>query len=388
MGFIKAFRGSVGGTLANQWKDFYVPRQDLPQSALIIQAVPNGVNAGRGSNVKNSDNIISNGSKIVVPEGMALITMQDGKITGCVMEAGGFIYQNDDVYSKSFFAGDGILASTVKQSWEIFKFGGIPGSQQTAFYVNLKEIPNNLFGTQGDGIFFDDMFLNTQVQCRVRGSYTFKIEDPILFISKFVPQTYLQPNAPILDVSDPDNDLGMQIFNEIVGTLSAAFSAYSNSSGGRIANIQRDSIGFAKSMAQAIEDAYQWKSDRGLVLCKTAIVSIEYDEDTQKLLSDVKKADALSGHRGASFMQQSIARGMQAMGESGNGGADLAFMGVGLNAAQGMMGAFGNMQTPQQPQPKSEPSAVEKLKELKEMLDAGLITQNDYDKAKAQILGI
>lgn len=39
-----------------------------------------------------------------------------------------------------------------------FKFGGQPGSQQLAFYVNLKEIPNNKFGTQSE-IYWDDAFL-------------------------------------------------------------------------------------------------------------------------------------------------------------------------------------------------------------------------------------
>ena len=69
--------------------------------------------------------IITNGSKIVVPEGTALITMQDGAITGMVAEPGGFIYTSEDPNSKSLFSGGGILASTIGQSWERFKFGGI-----------------------------------------------------------------------------------------------------------------------------------------------------------------------------------------------------------------------------------------------------------------------
>ena len=30
MGFIKAFTGALGGTFADQWQDFYMPRQDVP----------------------------------------------------------------------------------------------------------------------------------------------------------------------------------------------------------------------------------------------------------------------------------------------------------------------------------------------------------------------
>ena len=36
------------------------------------------------------------------------------------------------------------------------------------------------------------------------------------------------------------------------------------SKGNRITKIQGDQIGFAQSLSQAVEDAYQWKSDRGL----------------------------------------------------------------------------------------------------------------------------
>lgn len=31
MGFIKAFAGSLSSTFADQWKDYYVPRSDVPQ---------------------------------------------------------------------------------------------------------------------------------------------------------------------------------------------------------------------------------------------------------------------------------------------------------------------------------------------------------------------
>ena len=78
MGFIKAFAGAIGGTFADQWKDFFVPMPGVPATAGTYPAVLQSTNAGRGSNTKGSNNIISNGSKILVPEGMALITLQEG----------------------------------------------------------------------------------------------------------------------------------------------------------------------------------------------------------------------------------------------------------------------------------------------------------------------
>ena len=388
MGFIKAFAGAIGGTFADQWKDYLVPMSGVPATAGIYPAVPQGTNAGRGSNTHGSNNIITNGSKIVVPEGMALITMQDGSITGLITEPGGFTFTSDDPNAKSIFSGDGIVSSLITQSWERFKYGGQPGAQQAAFYVNLKEIPNNRFGTQSE-IYWDDAFFGTQVGAVTRGTYTLKIVDPILFIKNFVPANYLS-DGEVFDFADMDNDAGAQLFNEVVSSLAAAFSNYTNdpSKGNRISKIQGDQIGFAQSLSQAVDDAYQWKTDRGLEIVKVAIQAIEYDDDTKELLKDVKKADALSGARGNSFMQQSVARGMQAAGENG-GGAGMAFMGMGMNAAGGVMGAVQQpvQQQPAQPaQPAEDP--YEKLSKLKKMLDEGLITQEDYDEQKKKLLGV
>lgn len=395
MGFIKAFSGALSGTFADQWKDFYGPKSGVPATAAVFIAEPRGTNNARGENYKGSDNIITNGSKIIVPEGTALITMQDGQITGMIAEPGGFEFKSDDSNSKSIFSGDGILSSTITESWERFKFGGQPGSEQLAFYVNLKEIPNNKFGTQSE-IYFDDAYLNTQVGAITRGTYTLKIVDPLLFVKNFVPQSYLAANAPVFDFSDMDNAASEQLFNEVVSTLGAAFSNYTNdpSKGNRISKIQSDQIGFASAMSAAVEEAYNWKSSRGLEIVKTAILAIEYDDDTKALLSDVKKADALSGNRGNSFMQQSVARGMEASGENG-GGSAMAFMGMGMQAASGMM-----QNTNQNANASVNPfintsnnqtntvDPYEELTKLKGLLDNGIISQEEFDAKKKSLLGI
>ena len=382
MGLIQAVTGAVGGMLGDQWKDFYTVPAGLPSTAALFAAVPQGTNAGRGSNTKGSQNIITNGSKIVVPEGYGLLLFQDGKITGFVAEPGGYEWRSDDINSKSIFAGDGIVSPLITQSWERFKFGGQPGSQQAAFFVSLKELPDNRFGTQSE-IYWDDGFLNTQVGAVTRGSYTLKIVDPILFVKNFVPASYLQPGK-VFDFTDLDNAAAAQLFNEVVGSLAPAFSLYTNdpSKGNRITKLQQDSIGFAKSLSDAVENGYQWKSDRGLVIAKTAIVSIEYDANTKELLKTVQRADALSGSRGNSNLQASVAQGIQSAGET-SGAAGL--MGIGM--ASGMMGV-GNMQQPVAPAAPAADDPIAKLKKAKEMLDLGLITQDDYDALKSKALGL
>lgn len=420
MGFIKAFAGALGGSLADQWIDFLLPPAGLSPTAAIFPAVAKGQNAGRGSNVRGSENIITNGSKILVPEGYGLMTFQDGQLTGMVAEPGGFTFTTTDLQAQSIFTGGGLVEATIRQSWERFKFGGQPGAQHLAFYVNLKEIPNNRFGTQSE-IYWDDAFLGTQVGAITRGTYTLRITDPILFVRQFVPLAYYSAGARVFDFTDLDNPAADQLFNEVVSSLAPAFSLYTNdpSKGNRMAKIQSDSLGFAQSLSAAVEQGYQWTSLRGLVIASVAIQSIEYDEDTRALLSDVKKADALSGARGGAFLQQSVARGMEAAGAAGAGniammgmGVGMAGQAVGLPQQQSQPGPYQNpfqqqaaappapaapaaaaAPAPPAPTAAAAPAAtaddpVAKLAQFKQMLDQGLISQEDYEAAKQRALGL
>ena len=125
----------------------------------------------------------------------------------------------------------------------------------------------------------------------------------------------------------------------------------------------------------------------------------------------MQKADALSGARSQSFMNQAAARGVQSAGETG-GGAGLAMFGAGMGAAGGMVNPAqpwsppGQQQPapqqappqqgqPQQAQPQQEAPAqpaqedpVAKLAQYKQMLDQGLISDEDYEAAKKAALGL
>ena len=403
MGLIKAALGALGGTLADQWKDFYTVPEGLAPTAALFAAVPRGQNAGRGSNTKGSDGVITNGSRIVVPEGYGLVLTEQGAITGFAAEPGAYEWNSEALDSQSIFAGDGIVSPLIKASWERFKFGGRPGTQQRAYFVTLKELPNNRFGTQSE-IYWDDAYMNAQVGAVTRGTYTLKIVDPILFIRQWVPAKYLEPGQ-VFDFTDLDNDAAQQLFNEVVGSLAPAFSMYTNdpSKGNRITKIQQDSIGFAKSLSDAVEQNYQWSSGRGLAIASTAIIAIEYDETTRELLRNVQRADALSGARGNSNLQASVAEGFEAAGQNaGPGGLigmGMAAGSTGIGALQQPVPGIGGQSTPPAsamapPPPPAAPAApaaedpVAKLAKFKEMLDNGLITQADYDAAKNKVLGL
>ena len=383
MGFLKAAFDSAGGVLADQWKDFYTVPPGVAGTAAMFAAVPRGTDAGRGANTRGSADVITNGSLIVVPEGYGLVLMQEGAVTGFVAEPGAYEWQSDAQDSESVFAGDGIVSPLVTTSWERFKLGGRPQAQQRAFFVSLKELPNNRFGTPAE-IYWDDAYIRAQAGAHVRGTYTLRIVDPILFIKSFVPAAYLQSGA-VFDFTDLANPAATQLFNEVVSSLSPAFAAYTNDPAkGRMSRIQQDALGFALSLSAAVENGYHWRSTRGIEIVSSAIVAIEYDPPTRELLTSVQRADALSGARGNSNLQASVAAGVEAAGESGG---IAGFLGVGI--APGATGMSGLQQpVADAPVEFGDDEAFSTLTRFKGLLDAGLITQDDYDAAKRNVLGL
>ena len=51
-----------------------------------------------------------NGSTIVVPEGYALVLMEEGAVTGLAAQPGAYIWDSTAQDSESIFAGDGVVS--------------------------------------------------------------------------------------------------------------------------------------------------------------------------------------------------------------------------------------------------------------------------------------
>ena len=106
-----------------------------------------------------------------------------------------------------------------------------------------------------------------------------------------------------------------------------------------------------------------------------------------------------SGNRSQSFINQAVARGVQSAGETG-GGAGLAMFGAGAGAAGSLVQPVQPWQNqpgqqPQQGQPQQggqqapqQDDPVAKLAQYKKMLEEGLITEEDYEAAKKNALGL
>ena len=76
MGLIKAATGAIGGTLADQWKEYFYC-ESLDSDVLVAKAMKK--TSSRSFN-KGNDNIISNGSTVAVNEGQCMIIVDQGKV--------------------------------------------------------------------------------------------------------------------------------------------------------------------------------------------------------------------------------------------------------------------------------------------------------------------
>ena len=101
MGLIKAFSGAVSSAFADQWKEYFYC-EALPVDVLVEKGQKR-VNGKRSSNTKGSENIISDGSIVVVNDGQCMIIVDQGKVVEFAAEPGA--YKVDCKAESSIFSG-------------------------------------------------------------------------------------------------------------------------------------------------------------------------------------------------------------------------------------------------------------------------------------------
>jgi membrane protease subunit (stomatin/prohibitin family) len=366
MGFIKAFTGALSGSFANQWLEYMAPPASMRDHVLLARATPVKVNGSENNDGEENASVISDGSKFMVPEGTCLITVENGGITAVIAEPGGYTYTTQNVpEAKSMFAGDGFFASTFGQSWNQFKFGGQPGNQQQAYYVNLKDVAGLRYGTQNVIRYKDSNYRGLMLSVTSNGTYTIKVVDPILLFKNLVPVDIVSGQGRgIFELGGEGDTGGVEdsLFSGFVGSLAAALSAYTKG-GKSIDDIQGGTVEFAKNVNEAVEANFQWGTKYGLEVVNVQPLGLDWDEKSAQMveqfnatmLSGMAQAQTMGmvgeemakdgGRIGAAYSQATIARGFEAAGnnQGGNGGTTGMF---GMGMAINQMGGAGSLTTP------------------------------------------
>jgi len=378
MGLISAGMGAIGGTLADQWIDFFTAPV-FDEQTLVAPGVLQEKNSGRGSNRQGSTNVVTDGSRIAVPENTAVVITDGGGIVSVSTEPGYYLFRNDG--QPSIFAGSGTRKSLITQAWERFKFGGTPGQQQLIYFVNLREIRNQKFGTPGPLPYKDFSLVPPGslqapvLRLKARGQYSLRIVDPIRFFRNFLPSN-------VRSYSLADNAASAQLTQEFITAFQAAVQVLSRTTD--IASLAAHGPELARALTSEGGPEGSWIERFGLEVVGVAVSAIEYDDASRELMDKYNKGMLLGGAVGNAYAQATVADSALAMAEGGGGGADMMGLAMGLGAIGGTVSGL-TQPTASPAAPTSDPVVV--LGQLKEMLDQGLITQEQYAAKQQEVLG-
>ena len=369
MGIIKAFSGAIGGTFADQWKDIIIAGP-FNEHSVVVPGRLRSTNNGRGANLHGSEGVLTNGSMIYVPENMAAFIFSQSGIEDIITQSGGYEYQNGQ---ESFFS-DGSISSIANQTLSRIPFGGISPDYKQIAFVNLREIRNIKFGTRGAQVYFD-CFYGVDLEIMAYGSFSIKVFDPVKFIMNFVP-----PNT--LQYSFDDPKVRAQLISEFLLSFITALNSLSGTY--RISQLPSQANAIARTVAKDPQNAGTWGERFGFQITSVAVENIELTEESRELIQQyasnkmsVKAYEDISQKASNIAAQQKIAQGIQDNGFGNAGG-----MIMGMNVAQGL---GTNMQ---QIQTMSFNEQVEALKKLKELLDMGILTQEEFEIKKEEIMGV
>ena len=345
MGLIKAGIGALGGTLADQWKEFFYC-EAMPKEVLVTKGQKRITS--RSSNTKGNDNIISNGSGIAVADGQCMIIVDQGKVVEVCAEPGEFTY--DSSSEPSIFAGklgESIIA-TFKTIGKRFTYGGDTGKDQRVYYFNTKELIDNKFGTPNPipfRVVDSKIGLDIDVSVRCSGVYSYRIANPLLFYTNVcgnVEKEYTR------------DELDSQLKTEFVSALQPAF--------GRLSELElrpNQIVTHNTDLENAMNDALstKWGELRGLKVVSIALGSVTLpDEDADMIKQAQRAAIMRDPTMAAATLVGAQADAMKAAA-SNEAGAMTGFMGLGMamnagggaGAAQNLF-AMGQQQQQQQAQ--------------------------------------
>ena len=339
MGLIKAALNSAKGILADQWKEYFYCDS---MNADVLMAKGSKRTGSRSSN-KGSDNIITNGSVIVVNEGQCAMIVDQGKIVEFTAEPGEFTW--DASSEGTIFQGD--LYDGLKESWENFKrrftFGGDTAKDQRVYYFNLKEITGNKYGTPAPVPFRvvdTNIGLDVDISVRCNGQYSYKISDPMLFYKNVCAN---------VSGSFTRESIDGQLKSEFLTALQPAFARIS-AMGIRYSALPGHTLELADAMNACLSN--KWSELRGISVVSVGVNSITASKEDEDMIKELQKSAVFRNtNMAAAHLVQAQAEAMK-NAASNSGGAMAGFMGMnmaqqagGFNASQ--LFQMGQQQTAQ-----------------------------------------
>jgi membrane protease subunit (stomatin/prohibitin family) len=375
LGILKAFTDSVGGTFASQWKKI-ITAGHFDELTVVAPGLLKDNHNGSGINTYGFSDIISNGSKIFVPENTAAFIFSKGGIENFITTPGGYEYQDGE---ESIFNGNGLGAFILQQAKDRIGYGGISSSEKKIAFVNLKEIRDIKFGTRGPQV-YNDLYYGCDLEIYAYGGFSIKVVEPEVFIKNFVPA-----NTNSYTFNNPN--VRAQVLSEFVQSFMVALNSLSTTY--RISQLPSQAMEISKRISEDPYNAGSWKDRFGFEITKVTVENIEFSPESRVLVNqysankmNIRAYEDVSQRASNIAAQQKIAQGIQDNG-LGNGGGML----FGMNMAQNI-GSQGQPASASAVSKMTIDEQIETLKKLKELVDMGVLTQEEFCAKKKEITGL
>lgn len=188
------------------------------------------------------------------------------------------------------------------------------------YFVNMQQFLGNKWGTQNPIMMRDDDF--GTIRLRGFGVYSFKVENPKLFMTEMFGQNEVYKVA----------DVDAQIRPMIIQSMTDA-----------IAESKISALDLASNYNEFSDNIIQCSKDKlgkfGLKLCTVVIENLSLPEEVEKALDERTKLGVLEDKMGT-YTQYQAANAMRDAAQNESGG-NMAGLGVGLGAGTAIGGIFG-----------------------------------------------
>ena len=337
MGLIKALTNSTGSVLGDQFKEF-VTCPTVDNNVLMVRGV---VSHGEG-NSNPTEGVITNGSKIAVPQGWAMMLVDNGAVKEFTSEPGEFIY--DSGTEPTIFhggLGKGILDS-IKTLGSRITYGGQAARDQRVYYVNLLNVTGNKFGSAQPKKITDEKY--GMIEVTFFGEYAYKVDDPVALVGNIL-------GANAKDQVRFDEVVGSQFKNEFVEQISKAIA--------EVMRLKKVSFGDMQMYGSDISDKMNeilsptWKAKYGIIVTDVAMGDINVTDESMARINKIDDATIFSDAKLQSGLMATASAEALTTAAGNANGAMMGFAGMNLatNAGAGLMGAVNqNVQAAPAPQ--------------------------------------
>ena len=320
MGLILAAGASLSSVLGDQWKEYFYC-SEMPTDVLVRKGEHHTGKSGI-LNRGGSENVITNGSTIVVNEGQCMIIVDQGAIVDICAEPGAYTY--DTSSEPSVFSGS--LGEGIKESFKKFAarvtYGGVTAKDQRIYYFNTKNIIGNKYGTASPVPFRvvdKNIGLDLDISIRCFGEYTYKMTDPILFYKNICGN---------VDRDYTRDKIDDQLRSELLTALQPAFARISDQ------GIRYSSLpGHTKELSEALDNELSstWGQVYGIEIVTCGVSSVKASEEDEQAIKNLQLGLAAGGNAAiaAGISVQANAQAMKDAAKNSNG-AMMGFAGMGM----------------------------------------------------------